>query len=130
MLKNAVISVALAASFIPAVAPSVMADTTSKVMAHKTLDMKTAASSYRASKVIGMSVVNATNDTIGTIDDLLVTRKDRVLYAVVSVGGFLGVGDKLVAVKFEDLEMMNDKVLFTAGTKASLEKSPAFTYVR
>jgi hypothetical protein len=47
---------------------------------------------YRASKVIGSSVVNEANETIGKIDDLLVSRDGKQPYAVLSIGGFLGRG--------------------------------------
>ncbi len=54
------------------------------------VDVQTVAAGYRASKVIGSSVVNDANETIGKIDDLLVTRDGKEPYVVLSVGGFLG----------------------------------------
>ena len=56
------------------------------------VDVQTVAAGYRASKVIGSSVVNDANETIGEIDDLLVTRDGKEPYVVLSVGGFLGHG--------------------------------------
>jgi hypothetical protein len=58
------------------------------------------ASGYRASRVIGSTVYNEIRDTIGTIDDLVVSPGDSVTYAILSVGGFLGLGTHLVAVPF------------------------------
>jgi hypothetical protein len=55
------------------------------------------AAGYRASKVIGSSVTNNANETIGKIDDLLVSSDGKDPYAVLSIGGFLGVGSHLVA---------------------------------
>jgi len=56
----------------------------------------------RASKLIGMQVRNTKNENIGKITDLVVDQKSgKVAYAALSVGGVLGVGDKLVAVPFE-----------------------------
>jgi len=60
------------------------------------VDVQKLAAGYRASKVIGSSVVNDANETIGTIDDLLVSRDGKQPYAGLSVGGFLGMGTRLV----------------------------------
>ncbi len=51
---------------------------------------------HRATKVVGASVVNDQNERIGTVDDLLIKSDgtNRVVFAVISVGGFLGVGGK------------------------------------
>ena len=59
------------------------------------VDVQKVAAGYRASKVIGSSVVNDANETIGKIDELLVTRDGKEPYAVLSVGGFLGHGHPL-----------------------------------
>ena len=62
------------------------------------VDVQKVAAGYRASKVIGSSVVNDANETIGKIDDLLVTRDGKEPYAVLSVGGFLGMGTRMVVI--------------------------------
>ena len=54
--------------------------------------------------MVGSTVVNETNETIGKIDDLIVTPSERVPFAVLSVGGFLGIGTKLVVVPFSSLK--------------------------
>jgi hypothetical protein len=59
------------------------------------VDVRKVAAGYRASKVIGSSVLNEANQTIGKIDDLLVTRDGKEPYAVLSVGGFLGMGTRM-----------------------------------
>jgi PRC-barrel domain len=64
------------------------------------VDPQTLATGYRSSKVVGASVVNEANETVGAIDDLIVTPNERVPYAILSVGGFLGMGTKYVAVPF------------------------------
>ena len=62
------------------------------------VDVQKVAAGYRASKVIGSSVLNEANETIGKIDDLLVTRDGKEPYAVLSIGGFLGMGTHMVVV--------------------------------
>jgi hypothetical protein len=54
---------------------------------------------------VGSNLVNETNETVGTIDDLIVTPNERVPFAVLSVGGFLGMGTKYVVVSFSSLQV-------------------------
>ena len=92
------------------------------------LNVSNVASGYRASKIVGSAIVNEANDKVGTIDDLIVSRSDRVPYAIISVGGFLGMGDKLVAVPMANLQFSMDRTLFSGATKDMLKSLPAFTY--
>ena len=62
------------------------------------VDPTTLATGYRTSKVVGSTVVNEAKETVGTIDDLIVTPTEKVPFAVLSVGGFLGMGTKYVVV--------------------------------
>ena len=86
------------------------------------------AAGYRASKVIGSSVVNNANQTIGKVDDLLVSPDGKQPYAVLSVGGFLGMGSRLVVVPFDNLKFAGKQVQLPGGTKEGLEKLPMFKY--
>jgi hypothetical protein len=72
------------------------------------------AAGYRASKVIGSSVTNDANETIGKIDDLLVSSDGKDPFAVLSIGGFLGMGSHLVAVPYNSLKFV-DKEVRAAG---------------
>ena len=69
------------------------------------VDIQTLAAGYRASRVIGSSVVNDANETIGKIDDLLVSSDGKRPYAVLSIGGFLGMGSHMVIVPYELAEI-------------------------
>jgi sporulation protein YlmC with PRC-barrel domain len=62
-----------------------------------------------ASDLIGTRVVSANNESIGDINDVILDHKGQVMAAVVGVGGFLGIGEKDVAVPFGSLEFMNDQ---------------------
>jgi hypothetical protein len=57
-----------------------------------------------ASKLIGTRVVSANNESIGDINDVIVDRNGQAVAAVVGVGGFLGIGEKAVAIPFNALE--------------------------
>lgn len=94
------------------------------------VDAKPLAEAYRASKLIGASVVNDKNDKIGSVDDLIVTPADRVLFAVISVGGFLGINGRLVAVPYSSLTVDEKagKVTLPGASKDALTKLPAFHY--
>ena len=86
------------------------------------------ADGYRASKIIGSSVLNDAKQTIGKVDDLLVSPDGKQPYAVLSVGGFLGMGSRLVVVPFDTLKFAGTKVMLPGGTKEGLEKLPMFKY--
>jgi sporulation protein YlmC with PRC-barrel domain len=92
------------------------------------VDVQKLAAGYRASKVIGSSVVNEENEVIGKIDDLLVSLDGKKPYAVLSIGGFLGMGTHLVAVPYETLKSTDDKIMLPGGTKNSLRMLPEFKY--
>jgi hypothetical protein len=94
------------------------------------VDVQKVAAGYRASKVIGSSVVNDTNETIGKIDDLLVTRDGKEPYAVLSIGGFLGMGTHMVVVRYDSLKFADNKIVLPGGTKDGLKMLPAFQYAK
>ncbi len=85
----------------------------------------------RASKVIGSAVYNENNESIGEIDDILIPPGGSAPVAVISVGGFLGIGAKLVAVPYDRLNMAansNGRWTLAGATKESLGSLPTFTY--
>jgi PRC-barrel domain len=92
------------------------------------VDVQKVPAGYRASKVIGSSVVNQANETIGKIDDLLVTRDGKEPYAVLSIGGFLGMGTHMVVVRYDSLKFADNKIVLPGGTKDGLKMVPAFEY--
>jgi hypothetical protein len=92
------------------------------------VDPQSVATGYRTSKVVGSSVVNEANETVGTIDDLIVTPNEKVPFAVLSVGGFLGVGSKYVVVSFSALQVKEKRIMLPGATKDSLKSLPEFKY--
>jgi sporulation protein YlmC with PRC-barrel domain len=68
---------------------------------------KMEASQMMASDLIGTRVVSTNNESIGDINDVIVDRNGQIMAAVVGVGGFLGIGEKDVAVPFKSLEFMS-----------------------
>jgi len=92
------------------------------------VDPQSLATGYRASKIVGSTVVNAAGATVGTINDLIITANEKVPFAVLSVGGFLGMDEKYVVVPFTDLVVHNKQMMLQGATKASLASLPAFKY--
>ena len=93
------------------------------------VDVALVAKGHRASKLIGASVTNDKNENVGSIDDIIIDQK-RVLFAVLQVGGFLGIGKHLVAVPYESLQISDDgkKIALPGATKDELKKLAEFKY--
>jgi hypothetical protein len=92
------------------------------------VDPSTLATGYRSSKIVGSSVVNDTNETVGTIDDLIITPTGQAPYVILSVGGFLGLGTKYVALPFTALKIVDKKIVLPGGTKDALKGLQEFKY--
>jgi sporulation protein YlmC with PRC-barrel domain len=83
--------------------------------------------SHRVSKIIGSDVRNKSGEKIGDIRDLMVDASGTIKLAIVSTGGFLGVGDRLHAVPWDALTLgpKDDHILDI--DKAHLQAAPGFT---
>ena len=82
----------------------------------------------RISAIIGATVVNSADETVGTVDDLMITPAQSEHFDVLSVGGFLGMGKKRVVVPCCALEVRDAKMVFALATKESLKSLPEFNY--
>ena len=85
---------------------------------------------WLASDIMGMNVVGSKDEKIGSVSDLLVDKDGNILAAVVGVGGFLGIGQKNVAITFDTLQIAADKdgdpQAKLTLTKEELENAPEF----
>ncbi|MBW6400302.1 PRC-barrel domain-containing protein [Roseomonas sp. HJA6] len=86
--------------------------------------------SNRASKIIGANIYNEDGQSIGEVEDLIVQRDGGAPVAVVSVGGFLGIGARLVAVPLNELRFAETDSRWTlaGATKESLQARPVVSY--
>lgn len=82
----------------------------------------------RASELIGKNVVNSKGDGLGEIKDLVVdTTSGKVQYAVISFGGFLGMGDKLFAYPLEKFERVGERGRLVLNVdKEKMKSAPGF----
>jgi sporulation protein YlmC with PRC-barrel domain len=79
-----------------------------------------------ASKIIGEAVVNHQNEDLGRIHELVIDAKEgRLAYAVLSFGGFMGLGNKLIALPWRAFEFAkSENKLILNVAKAKLEADP------
>ena len=92
------------------------------------------ATDWRGSKVIGATVYGPDNASIGDVNDVLVDNNGQIRAVVIGVGGFLGVGEKDVAIPFDTLHITRrpesssiDKIT-VSYTKDELKSAPKFAW--
>ncbi|MEY9166988.1 sporulation protein YlmC with PRC-barrel domain [Sinorhizobium fredii] len=123
----------------PPVTPAPADQAQTPAPADKTTDMaagsgyltEQAADQISANTYIGQSVHNPNDESIGEINDLIIKKEGGIAAAVVGVGGFLGIGEKNVAVPFESIEVTEQPdsdalKLTTTETAESLKAAPEF----
>jgi sporulation protein YlmC with PRC-barrel domain len=93
------------------------------------VDVVAVADGYRASKLRGATVVNPKNEKVGELDDLIV-NKDRVVFGIIEVGGFLGLGSHHIAVPYSSLQISDGgrRIVLPGATKEQVKALPEFKY--
>jgi len=142
MLKQTLTIAALAAALAtPAFAQGSMNNTThtgmpamSATQNSDTFVQAQQATDWRSSKLVGTSVYGTDNTNIGDINDVLIGGDGNVRAVVVGVGGFLGVGEKNVAIPFSALSVQRKansasiEKITVNYTKDQLKNAPKFAY--
>jgi sporulation protein YlmC with PRC-barrel domain len=94
-------------------------------------EMREVAKGWSAKKqILGKDVYNDTGDKIGEISDLIVAPNKSVSYAIVGVGGFLGMGERDVAVPVSRFKQQMGKIVLKGATKDALKAAPEFKYAK
>jgi sporulation protein YlmC with PRC-barrel domain len=109
---------ALLASVAFAQTPSATTDSTKAAPAAASETSSSFQGDWRASKVVGLNVYNDKNESVGSINDMLMDKSGNIKAVVLGVGGFLGVGEHLVAVPFDKVKFMNEPVAYTGASNA------------
>lgn len=83
-----------------------------------------------AEAFVGTTVYGANEENIGEVSDVIMSQDGKVDAIIVDVGGFLGMGEKSVAVDLDNLAFMSDEdgkyYLYTPFTQEQLEAQPAY----
>lgn len=127
--KNALLLTGLALLSAGFVVVPAHAENAVQIVELVSVDVQKLSTGYRASKIISSNVVNDANETIGKIDDLIVSPDDnKSAYVIISVGGWLGMGSHLIALPYENLHITSTKITLPGATKAGLKNLPEFKY--
>ena len=92
------------------------ATTDSAKSAGVTLSDASMQGNWRASKVVGLSVYNDNNESLGSINDLLMDKSGNIKAVVLGVGGFLGMGEHLVAIPFDKIKFVSEPIVYKGAS--------------
>ena len=73
---------------------------------------------WRTSKLVGLNVYNDSNESLGSINDLLTDKSGNIKAVVIGLGGFLGVGEHLVAVPMDKVKFVDEPVAYSGTASA------------
>jgi sporulation protein YlmC with PRC-barrel domain len=115
-ITTGLVSSALLATVALAQTPTATTDRAN--MAPATASDSSFQGNWRASKVVGLNVYNDNNESLGSINDLLTDKNGNIKAVVIGVGGFLGVGEHLVAVAFDKIKFVTEPIVYTGAANA------------
>ena len=118
-----VIGSALLATAAFAQSPSATTSTTAPAAAPATASDTTFNGNWRTSKIVGLSVYNEANESLGSINDLLTDKEGNIKAVVIGVGGFLGVGERSIAVPYDKIKFVNEPVQTSAAASGGARSS-------
>jgi sporulation protein YlmC with PRC-barrel domain len=128
---KAIVLVALMSLFGAVTAADSAAQTAGSMVSVSTSELREVAKGWSAKKqILGKDVFNDAGEKVGEIDDLIVTPNKSLSYAIVGVGGFLGVGEHQVAVPVSRFKQEMGKIVLRGATKDALKKAPKFEYAK
>lgn len=92
--------------------------------------VKQESSDLLVANLIGQQVVNADNESIGEITDLITDKDGKIVAVLIGAGGFLGIGEKDVAIRYEDIKVTrdenNDLTVMTPLSKDMIAAAPDY----
>jgi sporulation protein YlmC with PRC-barrel domain len=109
---------ALLASVAFAQSPSATTDRATTAAPAAASDTSSFKGNWRSSKLVGLNVYNDSNESLGSINDLLADKSGNIKGVVIGVGGFLGVGEHLVAVAFDKVKFVDDPIAYAGASTA------------
>src|SRR6188508_3127914 len=109
---------ALLASVAFAQSPSATTDRATPAAPAAASDTSSFKGSWRTSKLVGLNVYNDSNESIGSVNDLLTDKSGDIKAVVIGVGGFLGIGEHLVAVPIDKVKFVDEPIAYTGASSA------------
>jgi sporulation protein YlmC with PRC-barrel domain len=94
-------------------------------------ELKTIALGWSAKKqILGKPVYNDRDEKVGDVDDLIIAPDSSVSYAIIGVGGFLGLGERQVAIPVNRFKNSEGRIVLPGATKDALQAMPSFQYAK
>jgi sporulation protein YlmC with PRC-barrel domain len=94
-------------------------------------ELKTIALGWSAKKqILGKPVYNDKDEKVGDVDDLIIAPNSSVSYAIIGVGGFLGLGERQVAIPVNHFKGGEGRIVLPGATKDALQAMPSFQYAK
>ena len=79
-------------------------------------------------QILGKPVSNAKDEKVEDVDDLIIAPDSSVSYAIIGVGGFLGLGERQVAIPVHRFKNSQGMIVLPGATKDALQAMPSFQY--
>lgn len=98
--------------------PAATENSMSKTTAAPAANSMSTNGEWRASKMVGLNVYNQANEKLGDISEVLLDKSGRVQAVVIGVGGFLGVGQRDVAIAFDKIKFVDTPVQSNTASTA------------
>ena len=130
-MRNTVIAGFMGVMMVVA-AVDVMAQVAGSITTGVTVEeLKTIARGWSATKqILGKPVYNDKNERVGEVDDLIIAPDSSISYAIIGVGGFLGLGERQVAIPVSRLKHSEGRLVLPDATKEALQAMPSFQYAQ
>lgn len=93
-------------------------------------ELAVVATGYRVSKLLNQPVYNDKNEKLGKLEEFIVKPDGTITWAIINVGGFLGVGAHRVAIPINQFSQFKPKAIIKGATKDAVKAMPEFTYSR
>jgi hypothetical protein len=94
-------------------------------------ELRSVATGWSAKRqILGQPVYNDQGERIGTVDDIIVAPDKALSYAIIGVGGFLGLNKHDVAVSVNQFKQESGRLLLPGASKEALQALPEFEYAK
>ena len=112
------------------IAPSFEAAHAATAVTLVRVEVAVVAKGYRTTELVGRDVYNDKNEKVGSLDDIMISQDGAAMFGIVQVGGFLGLGGRLVAVPYKSLVMKDSekKIVLPGASKQALGGLAEFKY--